>query len=118
MRRLVRIVLAVVAAVAATGAVHAQWTPGQWLDKLEARTAKRLIAVSSEGLPLTVDRLSPRITRATQKESNQPMSLAEQEKELIELHLKLSGGNRTHTAQSLGISREGLRKKMKRLGLS
>lgn len=80
--------------------------------------AKRLIAVSAEGLPLTVDRLSPRITRESEKEKEQPLSLEEQEKELIELHLKLAGGNRTHTAQSLGISREGLRKKMKRLGLS
>lgn len=80
--------------------------------------AKRLIAVSTEGTPLTVDRLSPRITRATRKEKSAPMSLEEQEKELIELHLKLAGGNRTRTAESLGISREGLRKKMKRLGLS
>ncbi|MEM8931121.1 MAG: sigma-54-dependent Fis family transcriptional regulator [Acidobacteriota bacterium] len=82
--------------------------------------AKRLVAVTTEGLPLTVDRLSPRITRSTEKtvSPTAPISLAEQEKELIELHLRLSGGNRTKAAQSLGISREGLRKKMKRLGLT
>ncbi|MEL7059320.1 MAG: sigma-54 dependent transcriptional regulator [Acidobacteriota bacterium] len=80
--------------------------------------AKRLIAVTAEGMPLTVDRLSPRLTRASAKAPTAPQSLAEQEKELIELHLRLAGGNRTKTAQSLGISREGLRKKMKRLGLS
>ena len=33
-------------------------------------------------------------------------------------HLHLANGNRTVTARTLGISREGLRKKMKRLGLS
>lgn len=82
--------------------------------------AKRLVAISPDGMPLTVDRLSRRITRTTHKGGSPaaPASLAEQEKELIELHLKLSGGNRTQAAQSLGISREGLRKKMKRLGLS
>lgn len=78
--------------------------------------AKRLIAVSSPGLPLTVDRLSPRLTRVGPV-SKTVGNLSDQERELIELHLRLSGGNRTHTAQRLGISREGLRKKMKRLGL-
>ena len=63
---------------------------------------------------MTVDRLSPRVTRSDGVSSS-PLSLAEHERELIELHLRLSGGNRTRAAQSLGISREGLRKKMKRL---
>ncbi|MEM9556321.1 MAG: sigma-54-dependent Fis family transcriptional regulator [Acidobacteriota bacterium] len=80
--------------------------------------AKRLIAVTNEGMPLTVDRLSPRVTRTSDPQRDAPQSLAEQEKELIELHLRLASGNRTKTAQSLGISREGLRKKMIRLGLS
>lgn len=80
--------------------------------------AKRLIAVTPNGQPITVDRLSPRITRSDETHApSAPVSLAEQEKELIELHLRLSGGNRTRAAQSLGISREGLRKKMKRLQL-
>ena len=76
--------------------------------------AKRLVAVTPEGQPVTVDRLSPRVTRSNGTSSS-PLSLAEHERELIELHLRLSGGNRTRAAQSLGISREGLRKKMKRL---
>ncbi len=80
--------------------------------------AKRLVAVTPQGEPLTVDRLSPRLTRAKKSASPTPASLAEHEKELIELHLRLSKGNRTRAAQSLGISREGLRKKMKRLGLA
>ena len=81
--------------------------------------AKRLIAITPDGHPLTVDRLSARVTRSTRpsEQRSGPLSLADQEKELIELHLKLSDGNRTQAAQSLGISREGLRKKMKRLGL-
>jgi transcriptional regulator with GAF, ATPase, and Fis domain len=78
--------------------------------------AKRLVAISAPGLPLTVDRLSPRLTRVGPV-GKVVGNLSDQERELIELHLRLSGGNRTHTAQRLGISREGLRKKMKRLGL-
>ncbi len=80
--------------------------------------AKRLVAVTSQDDPITVDRLSPRVTRARESASPTPASLVEHEKELIELHLRLAKGNRTRAAQSLGISREGLRKKMKRLGLA
>ncbi|MEM9593794.1 MAG: sigma-54-dependent Fis family transcriptional regulator [Acidobacteriota bacterium] len=80
--------------------------------------AKRLLAVCVEGQPLTVDRLSQRILRAAEKEKTAPASLAEQERRLVEQHLRLAGGNRTRTAKSLGISREGLRKKMKRLGIA
>jgi len=79
--------------------------------------AKRLIAVTPFGTPITVDRLSQRIVRVEEASSPTPASLAEHEKELIELHLRQSKGNRTRAALSLGISREGLRKKMKRLGL-
>lgn len=50
----------------------------------------RLVAVTPEGQPVTVDRLSPRITRS-EGTSNSPISLAEQERELIELHLRLPG---------------------------
>lgn len=81
--------------------------------------AKRLVAVTPAGQPITVDRLSQRILRRHQSDPrSSPASLAEQERELIELHLRLAGGNRTRAAQSLGISREGLRKKMKRLELA
>jgi Nif-specific regulatory protein len=79
--------------------------------------ARRLLAITPEGSPLTTDALSGRITRAA-RERDSPGSLAEQEKELIELHLRRTGGNRTQAAKSLGISREGLRKKMKRFGLA
>lgn len=80
--------------------------------------ALRLLAVTPEGQPLTVEGLSRRITaERSGKPAPEPPSLEEQEKELIELHLRLAGGNRTHAAKSLGVSREGLRKKMKRLGI-
>ncbi|WP_045212149.1 sigma-54 interaction domain-containing protein [Desulfonatronovibrio magnus] len=42
-------------------------------------------------------------------------SLVESEKHLVEKALKFSRGNKTQAARLLGISREGLRKKMKRL---
>ena len=81
--------------------------------------ARRLVAVTPEDSPVTVDRLSPRILKSEEMgEKPSPASLADQERELIELHLRVSGGNRTQAARSLGISREGLRKKMKRLQLA
>ncbi len=44
-----------------------------------------------------------------------PMSLEEAEKHLIRSVLESTGGNRTHAAEILGITREGLRNKMNRL---
>ncbi|RMH18941.1 MAG: sigma-54-dependent Fis family transcriptional regulator [Acidobacteria bacterium] len=81
--------------------------------------AQRLLAVTPAGQPLTVDRLSKRIAQQPAVAGDADlMTLAEHERELIELRLRLAGGNRTQAAKSLGISREGLRKKLKRLGLS
>jgi transcriptional regulator with GAF, ATPase, and Fis domain len=80
--------------------------------------AGRLLALTPPELSLTVDGLSERITRAVVEEMTSLDSLARREKELIERHLRLAGGNRSHAAKSLGISREGLRMKMKRYGLS
>jgi Nif-specific regulatory protein len=80
--------------------------------------AKRLLALTHPGLPLTADRLSPALSKRSAKAPASATSLAEREKELIELQLRLTAGNRTQTAQNLGISREGLRKKMKRYGLA
>jgi transcriptional regulator with GAF, ATPase, and Fis domain len=79
--------------------------------------ASRLVATNQPGLPLTADRLSRRILQAVAPLDAAPASLVEQERELIELHLRLAKGNRTHAAESLGISRETLRQKMKRYGL-
>ena len=79
--------------------------------------ALRLLAVTGPGQPLTADRLSQRITHAEPVETSTPSTLADFEREVIEMQLRAHGGNRTRTAKALGISREGLRKKMKRLGL-
>jgi transcriptional regulator with GAF, ATPase, and Fis domain len=89
--------------------------PGN-VRELENET-RRLLALTPPGMPLTVDRLSSRITQKGGAAAATPHSLAEQERELVELHLRLAGGNRSRAAQSLGISREGLRKMMKRHGL-
>jgi transcriptional regulator with GAF, ATPase, and Fis domain len=80
--------------------------------------AKRLVALTPPGQPLKVDRLSARIAETCGGRSGPTPRLLEQERELIERHLRLAGGNRTHAARALGISRDGLRKKMKRYGIS
>ena len=46
------------------------------------------------------------------------LSLASAERRLIEQTLEQCGGNKSEVARKLGISREGLRKKLKRLGMS
>jgi Nif-specific regulatory protein/two-component system response regulator HydG len=78
--------------------------------------ARRLLALTPPGLPLSTERLSRRIFTAVADQID-PVLAAGREKERIELHLRLAGGNRTHAARSLGISRETLRKKMKRHGI-
>jgi transcriptional regulator with GAF, ATPase, and Fis domain len=80
--------------------------------------ARRLVATNPAGLPLTADRLSPRLRQAVASEPSAPANLEAHERELVELHLRLAKGNRTHAAQSLGISRETLRQKLKRYGLA
>lgn len=80
--------------------------------------AKRLVAVTPEGEPLSVDNLSKRITSDSTTAQSPLLTLEESEERLIRLHLKEAGGNRTATAKSLGLSREGLRKKMKRYGVT
>jgi len=88
--------------------------PGN-VRELEAEMAK-LAALAPAGAVLMPDALSDRI-RGIQKDSLQPMSIAEMEKRLIVLVLRTTDGNRTHAAEILGISREGLRTKMQRYGL-
>lgn len=46
-----------------------------------------------------------------------PQSLEESERALLLQHLKATGGNRSAAARALGISREGLRQKLMRLGI-
>jgi transcriptional regulator with GAF, ATPase, and Fis domain len=82
----------------------------------------RLVAMCPPGEEIPTSALHDRIARrktAAQKDADiEPMSLAEMEKRLIVAVLQRTDGNRTHAAEILGISREGLRTKMLKLGLS
>ncbi len=97
--------------------------PGN-VRELEGEMA-RLVAISAPGTEIPVSALNHRIlgmkTSAQPKSSDDvalpPMSLAEMEKQLIRTVLQSTGGNRTHAASILGITREGLRTKIQRLGV-
>ncbi len=85
--------------------------------------ARRVTALTESGSTLTPEHLSPRVykhddTSVSVATPGPPLSLEESEKRLIERHLRANDGNRTRTAKALGISREGLRKKMKRYELT
>jgi Nif-specific regulatory protein/two-component system response regulator HydG len=98
--------------------------PGN-VRELESEIA-RLVVTSPPGAAIEPDALSDRIqgkpnagaTAVPRGAEIAPMSLAEMEKQLILSVLKYTEGNRTRAAEVLGISREGLRTKMQRLGLS
>jgi DNA-binding NtrC family response regulator len=61
---------------------------------------------------------APRTPTAAEPVSAAPTkTLEQQEYEAVEAALKQTGGNRTHAAQLLGITRRGLIYKLKRLGL-
>jgi transcriptional regulator with GAF, ATPase, and Fis domain len=77
--------------------------------------AKRLLALTPPGAALSRELLSPALLA---RSGPAPSSLASQEKELIEEHLRRAGGNRTRAAETLGVSREGLRRMMKRYGIT
>jgi transcriptional regulator with GAF, ATPase, and Fis domain len=82
----------------------------------------RVVALCSSGEEISASTLSDRLARRSPAhESNlgiQPMSLAEMEKKLIVSVLQHASENRTRAAEILGISREGLRTKMLKHGLS
>jgi len=83
----------------------------------------RLVALASPDIPCGADLLNERIRNRDKGEAAlnspaapvAPMSLHEMEKQLIASVLQHTGGNRTHAAEILGISREGLRTKLQRL---
>ena len=94
--------------------------PGN-VRELEGEMA-RLVAMCSPGdeIPASAlnDRIAGRKPPSPREAEIEPMSLAEMEKKLILAVLRYTSANRTHAAQILGISREGLRTKMQKLGLS
>jgi len=92
--------------------------PGN-VRELESEMA-RLVALAAPGAVLGAEALNERIRGVSKrpKQAPAPMSLAEMEKKLIQAVLEETGGNRTKAAEILGISREGLRTKMQRIGAS
>lgn len=94
--------------------------PGN-VRELEGEIA-RLVAVSPPEGEVPAVALSPRILGRQGKQNKDgdaigPMSLAEMERKLIASVLEHTGGNRTRAAEVLGISREGLRVKLQKLGI-
>jgi len=85
------------------------------------REVERLVALTPEGQHLTADRCSPELLasanapKAPQADDlSLPNRVRELELELIQDALERTGGNRVRAAELLGITRQGLHKKLKR----
>jgi transcriptional regulator with PAS, ATPase and Fis domain len=85
------------------------------------REIERLVALTPEGQHLTPDRCSPELLasasapRAPQADDlSLPNRVRDLELELIQDALERTGGNRVRAAELLGITRQGLHKKLKR----
>jgi transcriptional regulator with PAS, ATPase and Fis domain len=94
-----------------------QW-PGN-VRELENET-KRLLALTPADLPLTPERLSTRVLEYSEEATKAPslLPLVEEERNAIQRHLDAANGNRTRAAETLGVTREGLRKMLKRHNLT
>ncbi len=100
----------------------------RWPGNLrELKNHVRRAVLFCEGDELTLSDLSDSITRSNfepnghVKDVARGWTLADRiacsERELLEQALKANGNNRTRTARALGISRVGLYKKLRRLGM-
>ena len=80
---------------------------------------ERAVILSGAGKLIDAKHLPREIRRhkASETDSLQVRSLAEAEKETIEIALAATGGNKTRAAAILGIARITLREKMKKYGL-
>ncbi|TWI63399.1 DNA-binding NtrC family response regulator [Desulfobotulus alkaliphilus] len=87
------------------------------VEDLSSHLRQEKAAAESNALP--EKKAAPLPMDDSESNENQPMeklfTLEENERKLIERTLEAAGGNRTQAARMLGISREGLRKKMKKL---
>jgi len=85
---------------------------------------QRLVIQADAGALLDVDMLSPQIRRiegilariAPEKGTLEKM-MEQVERWILAEALREHGGNKTHTAKTLGITREGLHKKLSKLGM-
>lgn len=84
------------------------------------REVERLVALTPEGQHLTPDRCTPEVvantsrTRPGDSDLSLPGRVRELEVALIQEALKRTGDNRAKAADLLGITRQGLHKKLKR----
>jgi DNA-binding NtrC family response regulator len=111
---------------AAANALTGYRWPGNVRELANAMEHARLLApaevVLPEHLPPAVrdvaSRTGTRPQEAIEAAPPSPRTLEETEVEAIRRALEQTGGNRTHAAELLGITRRGLIYKLKRLGLS
>ncbi|TYT74693.1 sigma-54 interaction domain-containing protein [Desulfobotulus mexicanus] len=101
------------------------------VERVVALSYSEIIHVEDLSLHIQQEKAIPESNEITVNKKNRPplsgskgnknkpaenlFSLEENEKELIERTLEAANGNKTKAARMLGISREGLRKKMKKL---
>ena len=85
------------------------------------REVERLVALTPEGQHLTADRCSPELLASANApkapkagDLSLPNRVRDLELELIHDALERTGGNRVRAAELLGITRQGLHKKLKR----
>jgi DNA-binding NtrC family response regulator len=100
----------------------------RWPGNLrELKNHVRRAVLFCEGDELTLRDLSDSITQSSYEPNGRAKDVARgwtladriacSERELLEQALKANGNNRTRTARALGISRVGLYKKLRRLGM-
>ena len=77
----------------------------------------RMVAVAGTDDPLDIRHLSDRLRDSKPAETQAPPTPIESERALVRAHLEQARGNKSAAARSLGMTREGLRKKMRRLDL-
>jgi Nif-specific regulatory protein len=82
----------------------------------------RMVALSSDGQPITRFQISPRITdclgrRYSEGDGQLRSKLACYEREIIKEALDRYGWNKTQAARHLGLTRQGLHRKLQRLGI-